>query len=447
MAVAEKLASVFNIKKGVHPPPSKNTAESATRLMPRPAKVVISMQQHVGAPCRPLVKKGDRISVGQLLGDSEAYVSAPIHSSVSGTVTGLGEMVLPNGARAETIEIENDGEDRLFDGLKPPSIHNKEDMVAAIRSSGLVGLGGAGFPTHIKFSLYKNDAIDTLVINGAECEPFITADYRECLENTWDIMNGIMIMAEHFNAKTVVIAVEDNKPAAIAELSKVALGCRANGHPISVVSIPSVYPQGAEKMLIKSTTGRRVPTGKLPSDIGCCVMNITSTAFVSRYLKDGVPLISRRVTVDGAGVGSPGNLLVGIGTPVADVVDFCGGFTDSAEKIIMGGPMMGSAICSADTPVLKQNNAILVFKSERAAGEEQMPCIKCGRCFASCPMKLVPTVLESAYLRGDVEQLKKSGVTSCMECGCCAYACPAKRQLVQTMRLSKAFLRKEGDVR
>lgn len=442
-----RFAALFGLEKGVHPPHCKNTAECATVEMPAPERVVVSMLQHVGAPCVPTVAKGDSVEIGQVIGDSTANVSAPIHAGVSGKVLGISEIILPNGTKTASVEIENDGQGRVFKGIEPPHIHSKEDLVTAVRASGLVGLGGAGFPTHVKLALYKEDCIDTLVINGAECEPYITADYRECLENTWDIMNGIMILADHFNAKNTVIAVESNKPAAIEELTKVAKTCSTEGHQIRVQSIPSKYPQGAEKMIIYSTTGRRVPPGKLPSDVGCCVMNITSTAFVSRYLKDGMPLVARRMTIDGNGVKNPGNLRVTIGTPIKDIVNFCGGYTSDANRIIMGGPMMGICVYTDEQPVLKQNNAILVFAGAGGEKEPEQPCIRCGRCAGTCPMHLAPFELYKAYLRGDAADLEKKGVMNCVECGCCSYICPAKRQLVQMMRLGKAYVKKQGGKR
>lgn len=444
MGFANGVAALFGVEKGVHPPYNKNTAETATVEMPPAQRVTVSMLQHVGAPCTPVVAKGDKVKVGQLLGDSNAAVSAPIHSGVSGTVCGIGELVLPNGTKAVTVEIESDGEQTVWEGVEPPHIHGREDMVTAVRASGLVGLGGAGFPTHVKFALYKDGQIDTLVINGAECEPYITADYREALENTWDIMNGIMITADHFKARRTVIAVENNKPAAIAELSKVAETCSTAGHRISVASIPSMYPQGAEKMLIQNTTGRRIPPGKLPSDVGCCVMNITSTAFVSRYLKDGMPLVARRMTVDGSGIERPSNLRVTIGTQIRDIVEFCGGYKGDAKRIIMGGPMMGNAVYTDTQPVLKQNNAILVFAGRDGEKPPQSACIRCGRCVGACPMNLVPPAISAAFDKKDVSELIKCGVMNCVECGCCTFSCPAKRQIVQMMRLAKNLVRREG---
>jgi len=447
MGLNGRISALFGMERGVHPPHCKNTVECATVEMPAPERVVVSMLQHIGAPCIPTVAKGDRVEIGQIIGDSTAQICAPIHSGVSGKVLAISEIILPGGTKTAAVEIENDGQHRVFGGVTPPHVHSKEDLVTAVRASGLVGLGGAGFPAHVKFALYKQNCIDTLIINGAECEPYITSDNRESRENTWDIMNGIMVTAEHFNAKEIVIAIENDKPIAIAELTKVAKTCTTEGHRIRVQSIPTRYPQGAEKMLIYSTTGRRVPAGKLPSDVGCVVMNITSTAFISRYLKDGMPLVARRMTIDGNGVKNPGNLRVTIGTRIKDIVEFCGGYAPDANRIIMGGPMMGICVYTDEQPVLKQNNAILIFAGAGGEKEPEQPCIRCGRCANTCPMNLAPYELYKAYLRGDAADLEKKGVMDCVECGCCSYICPARRQLTQMMRLGKVYAKKQGGKR
>ncbi|MBQ3141637.1 MAG: RnfABCDGE type electron transport complex subunit C, partial [Clostridia bacterium] len=360
MKATNLLASVFGVQRGVHAPHCKNTAECHSVVMPTPAKVLLSMQQHAGAPCEPLVKKGDKVAVGQLIGDSKAKISAPIHASVSGEVSKIDEIVLANGNKVPAIEIVSDGLQTMWEGLEPPHVHSKEDFVDAVRASGLVGLGGAGFPAHMKYALY-NGTIDTLIINGAECEPYITSDYRGCLENSWDIMNGIVITAEHLGAKRTIIAIENNKPHAIEELSKIAKTLSNNAMQISVLSLPAIYPQGAEKMMVQQATGRKIPPGKLPSDVGCCVMNINSVAFISRYFKSGVPLVARTLTVDGSGIVNPQNVRVRIGTMVSDVIEFCGGYVEGANKIVLGGPMMGTSLYTDQIPVCKQNNAILVF--------------------------------------------------------------------------------------
>ena len=440
------MASLLGLEKGVHPPQSKNTAECATEDIPVPPRVLMSMQQHVGAPCTPVVAKGDIVTVGQLIGDSDKAVSAPIHSSVSGKVAGIVELTMPGGAKVQAVEIHSDGEQRVCPDIKPPVIHSKADLVAAVRASGLVGLGGAGFPTHIKFALHDSAEIDTLIINGAECEPFITADYRECMENSWDILNGIKVTAEHFGVKRTIVMIENNKPHAIEELKRICASFSSDGKggSITVKSIPAMYPQGAEKVMVEQATGRRIPPGKLPSDVGCVVMNITSTAFVSRYLTDGMPLVSRRMTIDGSGVAKPGNLRVPLGTPIKDVIQACGGFTGQTGKILMGGPMMGLTIMDENMPVLKQNNAILVFAGDEAQTQQESACIRCGRCISVCPMQLSPTAVSLAYKLGDAPDMAKKNVASCIECGCCSYICPAKRPLAQTMRLAKAAVRKAG---
>ena len=439
------FASLFGLEKGVHPPYNKNTAECATIEMPVPERIFVSMQQHVGAPCEPVVAKGDTVAVGQVVGDSDKAISAPIHSSMSGKVAGFTELTMPGGMKVPALEIHSDGEQRIFEGIEAPKINSKADMVAAIRASGLVGLGGAGFPTHVKFALAETAEIDTLIINGAECEPFITADYRECMENSWDVMNGIVATAEHFGVKRTIIMIENNKPLAIEELSRIAATISSDsGQNITVKSIPAMYPQGAEKIMVERATGRKIPVGKLPSDVGCVVMNITSTAFVSRYLKDGMPLISRRLTVDGSGIANPGNFQVLLGTPIKDLIAAAGGYVGTPGKILMGGPMMGLTIFDDNMPVLKQNNAILVFAADEIEPDKELPCIRCGRCVAACPMQLSPPAVALAYKLNDPAEMNKKNVASCIECGCCSYICPAKRPLVQTMRLAKAAVRKAG---
>ena len=426
---------------GVHAPHRKNTAESETVVMPAPEKIILAMSQHLGAPCTPTVKVGDTVEVGQVVGDSDKPVSAPVHSGVSGKVAAITELLLPGGRKTQAVVIESDGESRVHESVKPPVIDNHEDFLRAVRASGLVGLGGAGFPTHIKLNPRDVDAIDTVIINAAECEPYITADYRECMENSWDIVSGVQSVMEFLDASRVIIAVERNKPAAIAELSKIARGVSSPGREVRVKSLPARYPQGAEKVLIQACTGRRVPPGKLPSDVGCVVMNVTSVAFLSRYFKTGMPLIDKRLTVDGSAIAYPKNVRVTVGTPIHDVIAFCGGAKREIRKLLMGGPMMGLALMDDTLPVLKQNNAILAFAEEDARTVPASVCIRCGRCVEACPMHLVPPSIAAAYKNADVEALEKLGVMTCMECGCCSFSCPAHRYIVQTMRMGKDLVR------
>lgn len=439
------LRAVKKVRGGVKVAHHKNTAELEVVRIPTPSKVVIPMQQHIGAPCEPVVKVGDEVAVGQLIGDSDKFVSAPIHASVSGKVTAIGEVKLPNGSVSKAVTIESDGEMRLWEGIKPPKVETREDLIKAVRDSGLVGLGGAGFPTHVKLNFPPDKNIDTLVVNAAECEPYITVDYRECMENSWDILSGVYALKELLGFNQVIIAAEDNKPEAFKVLGKIADHDADIDDSVKLMVLESKYPQGAEKMMVQSATGRRVPPGKLPADVGCVVMNVASVAFISRYLKTGKPLVSRSLTVDGSAIAEPKNVRVPVGTDIGEIIDFCGGFKGEPCKILTGGPMMGLAIVGTDLPVLKQNNAILAFTADDAVLKPETDCIRCGRCVAACPMSLMPTNIVKAAKIKDVDALKRAGVTVCMECGSCAFACPAGKPLVQHMRLAKAILREEGN--
>lgn len=445
LKVSGVLKAVVKVRGGVKVDHQKNTAETEVVRIPEPQKVVLPMQQHIGAPCTPTVKVGDTVAIGQVIGDSDKFVSAPIHASVSGKVSAIGNVKLPNGAVVQGVTIESDGERRLYDGIEPPKADTKEEFLKAVRDSGLVGLGGAGFPTHVKLNVPPDKNVDTLVINAAECEPYITVDYRECVDNSWDILSGIHIIKDMLGIENVIIAVENNKPKAFEVLKRIADSDNYSGDHTKLMSLESRYPQGAEKMMVQSATGRKVPPGKLPADVGCIVMNVASVAFVARYIKTGKPLVSRSLTVDGSAIAEPKNVRVPIGTSIADIIDFCGGFKEEPRKIITGGPMMGLSITGTDLPVIKNNNAILAFTEKDAKLMQEGDCIRCGRCAAACPMSLVPTLIERYTKAGDTDALKKIGVNVCMECGSCAYSCPAKKPLVQTMRAAKAFLREAGD--
>lgn len=436
------IKAVKKVRGGVKVAHHKNTADLEVVRMPEPKQVILPMQQHIGAPCKPTVKVGDTVAVGQVIGDSESPVSAPIHASVSGTVTAIGNVKLANGAMVEGITITSDGEMRLYEGIKAPEVETKADFIKAIRDSGLVGLGGAGFPTHIKLNAPAK--IDTLIINAAECEPYITVDYRECIENSWDIYSGIRTIMEFLEIPNVVIAVEDNKPEAFKILEQIVDGDSSANGAIKIMQLESRYPQGAEKMMIQSATGRQLPPGKLPSDIGCMVMNVASTAFISRYLKTGKPLVSRSLTVDGLAIKEPKNVRVPIGTSISDIIEFCGGFKEEPVKIVAGGPMMGISITDLDHPLSKSNNALLAFSKDDAKILRETDCIRCGRCAAACPLSLAPTRIVRDTKANDIDALTKDGVMVCMECGSCAYSCPANKPLVQHMRLAKAVIREAG---
>lgn len=418
---------------------NKNTADMPAVRIPTPERVVIAMRQHIGAPCVPLVKRGDYVTVGQKIGDSDKYVCSPVHASISGRVTGIEELEFPGGIRTQGVVIESDGEMKLCEDIRPPRIHTYEDALQAARDSGLVGLGGAGFPTHIKLDIRDKD-VDTLIINAAECEPYITVDYRECIDNRLDILRGVHDLKEIFGFKRIIIAAEDNKPLTFKTLGDIA----DTGDNVNLMRLKSRYPQGAEKVLVYTVTGRKIPPGRLPADVGCVVMNVTSVGLFSRYLHTGKPLVSRSLTVDGDAVINPQNVRVPIGTRIRDIIDFCGGYKSEPYKLLMGGPMMGSALYTDELPIIKNNNAILAFAHDPAKIKKTRACIRCGRCVQACPMNLMPTKIENLTRTGDASALQACGADICMECGSCAYACPSGRPLVQYMRLAKNMIREAG---
>ncbi len=424
--------------KGAHLPHNKNTQNISTVDLPVPEKILLPMQQHIGAPAVPVVKKGDQVYVGSLIGRAEGYVSAPIHSGVSGTVTDIRELQVSSGARIPAVEITADGKQTVDPSIEPPKVNDYESFTTAIRNSGLVGLGGAGFPTAVKLTMKDLSIIDTLIINGAECEPYITADNREFVENPQDVINGILEVKKWLGIKNVIIGIERNKPEAIDTMFALSKGDPS----ITVKPLSSVYPQGAEKILIENCTGREVPRGGLPSDVGCIVMNVSSVAFVARYLRTGMPLVSRRLTVDGSAVVEPRNVNVIVGTPIQNLLDFCGGLKGEVGEIITGGPMMGVSVMDTSFPILKQNNAVLAFSRAESALPPVGECIHCGRCIETCPMGLSPVIIAKAYNGHNLAELNNLMVDLCMECGSCSYVCPAKRPVTETMRLAKAMLRK-----
>lgn len=440
----ELIKPVKKVRGGVMVPHSKNTKDMPVRRIPAPEEVVLPMSQHIGAPCEPTVKVGDTVKVGQVIGDTDKFVSAPIHATVSGKVTAIKEMRTATGVVSQAVFIENDGQMENFEGLEPPKIDTREDFLKAVRASGLVGLGGAGFPTHVKLGFKPDAGIDTLVINAAECEPYITVDYRECIDNSWHVFNGIHLVKDMLGFKKVIIAVEDNKPEAIKILERIAEKDDERDE-IKVMPLKSKYPQGAEKMMVLSATGRKVPPGKLPADVGCVVMNVASAAFLARYVRTGRPLVSRSLTVDGSAVATPQNVRVPVGTEIEYIIQQCGGYREDPVKIVTGGPMMGAAIVDTHHPILKSNNAILVLGKEDISVKRETDCIRCGRCAKACPLSLMPTVIERFAKARDISALKRSGTMVCMECGSCAFSCPAGRPLVQYMRNAKAILREEAN--
>lgn len=436
--------NLFKTHGGVSVPHMKNTARKRSIIMPNAKRVVLSMSQHIGPPCKPCVKKGDIVRIGDVVGEMQSFVSAPVHASISGEVSAITEISLPNANKVQAVVIESDGRMSISKNISVPTVNSVKDLVEAVKQSGLVGLGGAGFPSHVKLSVPENKKVDTLIINVAECEPYITSDHAEALENSWELFSGIYIIKNLLDIDKIIIAVEDNKPDVIKELKKIASNKKADPEDrISVLELESMYPGGAEKVLVKSCTGREIPTGGLPIDVGCLIMNVTTVSFLSLYIKTGIPLVSKRITVDGSAIKNPQNVVVPIGTPISDVIEFCGGYKCNPGKILMGGPMMGFAMVDDSLPILKQNNAIIALNEKDSILPEPTSCIRCGRCVESCPMNLMPTLLERAAKKRDLNELKKYNVMTCMECGCCAYSCPAGRQLVQSIRLGKGLLKAE----
>lgn len=429
-------------KGGVKPGHHKRTSELQTVGMPLPSKVVIPMLQHIGAPCTPIVKKGDRVLVGQKIGASEAMISAPVHSSVSGIVSEVKPMLYPGGFEVMSVEIKPDGQQEVHESVAPPQSQDRESMMKSIREAGLVGLGGAGFPTAVKLSPPPGKSLDFLVINGAECEPYITSDYREMVENPEGILEGTKKVMELAGIGKAFIGIESNKPEAVKLISLLTKG----SDNIQVVPLRTRYPQGGEKQMIYAVTGRKVPAGKLPSDVGVLVQNVNTVSFIASFIKTGMPLIKKKVTVDGGAAVKPMNVEVLIGTPLRDVFEFCGGFKEEPKKVIMGGPMMGVAQFSLDNTVLKQTNALLALNEKETAGDKESNCIRCGKCVAACPMSLLPLYINANVMNGNIDDTLKYHVNDCIECGCCSYICPASRNLVQSIRYAKAEIKRRAAI-
>lgn len=407
--------------------------------MPLPSKIVLSMGQHIGAPASPAVAKGDQVYVGTIVGKSGGFVSSDIHSGVSGTVSEITTITAPNGATQTAVVIVPDGEQKVDPAIAPPEVTDYKSFVDAIRASGLVGLGGAGFPTAVKLSPKNLDEIDTLLINGAECEPYITSDNRCFLEDTHHVLGGIKAVMKYLNIPKCIIGIEGNKPEAIAKM-KAAIDAPG----IEVKELPCRYPQGAEKVLIENCTGREVPFPGLPSDVGVIVMNVTSVAFVSKYLETGMPLTTKRLTVDGDIVKEPMNVEVLIGTPIQELLDFCGGLTAQPGKVLYGGPMMGTCVADLSQPILKNNNAVLAFSEKLARLPKKTNCIHCGRCVNACPLGLAAKDIVKACENGNVELLQELNADLCMSCGTCSFVCPAKRPLAPSIALAKIMMKNGG---
>lgn len=424
---------------GIHLPHRKNTADMPAVRIPAPKSVTIPMVMHIGAPAKPVVKVGDEVKVGSLIGEAGGFVSSPVHSSVSGKVTAVAPMWASNGSEVIAVTIQSDGEMTADESIAPPEVSDFESFIAAVRVSGAVGLGGAGFPTAVKLGVKDLSVIEEVIINGAECEPYITSDTRTMIDNAEYVKKGIDLLRKYLGVKKFILGIEQNKPAAIKEMKKL------EGDGIFVKALPSIYPQGGEKVLIYNCTGKVVPEGKLPIDVGSIVINVTTLAFIAKYIETGMPLVSKTLTVDGGAVKEPKNVIVPVGTPLEAVFDFCGGFVSEPAKVIYGGPMMGMSVKSLSSPVLKNNNAILAFNEKEAHLPEPTACIRCGRCVRACPLRLMPLEFARGYALRDYDLLEKRKVNLCMECGCCSFVCPAHRPLVENNKLAKAALRKHLD--
>lgn len=426
---------------GVHPAGGKElTSGCAVKPLPAPELVTIPVSMHVGAPCAPLVAVGDRVCMGQLIADTDAPLSAPIHSSVSGTVKKIEPMLHPNGTHVMTIVIENDGLDTPADTIKPHADEVAADpakLVDIMHDAGIVGAGGAAFPAFFKLQGAMGKA-DTVVINASECEPFITADHRLLLEDGEHVVAGAKLLRDALGLDKVYIGTEANKKDAIKRLREII----ADDPGVELKVFRTRYPQGAEKQLIRSVTGREVPPGGLPADVGCAVFNSYTAWGVWRAVESGVPAIDRIVTVSGPGVKEPGNFRVRVGTPIRALLDAAGGIKDGYFKVVMGGPMMGNAVFDIDVPVLKATGSVLALGDAPSA--KNPTCIRCGRCVGVCPMHLSPLYLYMYERKSDLDMLTKLNVRDCMECGSCAYICPGRLPLVQSIRSAKQKLNAAG---
>ena len=423
----------------IHVPHHKNTSASETVTMPVPDEVSISMSQNIGAPCSPLVAKGDYVKVGQRIGDVDAFVSSPIFSSVSGTVKDIVKVRGSMGGFETHIVIETDKKQEVSEEVKVPEINCFDDFVKAARDSGLVGLGGASFPTHVKLNPKNLDECEVLVVNAAECEPFITTDNREMVENGQDVLDGMKMIMHWLNLKKGIIGIEANKPDAIVNMHRLIEQNEIKD--IEICELPSTYPKGAERVLIYETTGKTMNAGVLPAQLGVILDNVSTVGVMAEYFKTGMPIVRRRVTVDGDAVAEPKNVFVPIGTRIADLVEFCGGYKKEPRKIVMGGPMMGRATKSDESPTMKNTSAVLCFSKDMAEVKEESACLNCQRCHTACPLGLMPSIFADAYRDKDVDRLMKFNVMQCMECGSCSFTCPARRPLALSNKLSNFMVR------
>jgi electron transport complex protein RnfC len=415
---------------GVHPPENKVTETRAIKVMPFPKRVYIHFSQHTGKPARPLVEKGDVVKIGTKIGEGDGFISASVHASISGKVVALESCPHPVLGSSLCCVIESTNGEEWEDTIEEKDDYenmSKKELLEIIKESGIVGLGGAAFPTHVKLSPPSDKPIDTLIINGCECEPMLTADHRLMLEHSGEVIAGAKIFRKILNAENLIFGIEDNKKDAAKKLKK---------QGVNVELLKTKYPQGAEKQLIKSLIGREVPRGGLPMDVGCVVQNVGTCYAAYQAVKHGKPLIDRIVTVTGTAVKRPKNLLVKIGSPVIDVVNFCGGYVKQPKQIIFGGPMMGIAQYSENVPTIKGTSGIMVCKD--AVIPEQCPCVRCASCVDVCPMGLMPTEIYKFVNNKNYSKAEEYGVLDCIECGCCAYSCPSRIPLVHYFKFGKS---------
>lgn len=432
---------LLTFEGGVHPADKKElAAEKPIANAKSPKKAVIHLKQHIGAPCKPLVSIGQEVKKGELIGEPGGFVSAGVHSSVSGTVIAVSDFPSATGRDVPSVIIENNNKEE-WTNLKDNPDYLKlsvEELKEKIKSAGIVGMGGAAFPTLVKLSPPKEKPIDTIILNGAECEPYLTADYRLMIEKPAEIVEGLKILMKVLGVDKGYIGIEDNKPLAVEKMREAV----KDKPEIRTYSLPVKYPQGAEKMLIKAITGRKVPAGGLPMDVKVVVQNIGTAYAVYEAARYGKPLIERVVTVTGEGIANPGNLMVNIGTLTSDLIEQCGGLKENAKKVVSGGPMMGFALSSLDVPVTKGTSGILVMSdSEFIHAEGFSPCIRCSRCIDICPMGLMPSMLSVLSEKGFYEDTKEYNIFDCFECGSCAFVCPSKRPIVQQIRLAKSLVK------
>ena len=432
----------FNFLGKTRIPHRKGTAALAPVRMPAPKEVCITMDQHIGAPATPIVKVGDEVKVGQLIAEASATISANVYASVSGKVTKIDTVLRENGNTVTAIRIESDGLITPADGITPPTVTNVSSLVDAAKNCGLVGLGGAGFPTHVKLGALNGDGVNTVIINAAECEPYITVDARTMIDDANYVREGIELISKVApSVQKYVIGIEANKPECIAQMKETF----ADNDAVSITTLPTRYPQGAEKVLIYNTVGLTVPEGKLPTDVGVLVINVTTLATLAKFCKTGMPMVEKCITVDGSAIAEPKNVIAPIGTSIADIVEFAGGYREPAAKIILGGPMTGNAIYTTDEPIVKASGAILAFNEKDSKQKDPSPCLHCGKCIDVCPMSLNPTgfshALKNSKRDDMIAALEASRVNLCVECGSCAFVCPAQRPLTESIKVAKKFVK------